>query len=664
MHDIPILRDLVILVAVAIPVVMAAHRAKIPSLVGFLLTGLVIGPHWLGLIGKGDTVGQLAEVGTVLLLFAIGLELELSRILKLGREVLQGGALQLLASLGVFALLGLAAGLPPAGAVFAGALVAFSSTAIILKVYAQRYELDTPHGRVVVAIAIFQDLAVVPVMLLVPFLAGSAGGVVAALRGIGVGLLPVAGLIVFGRLLVPRLLERVVRLRNREIFTLCVVFLGLGSAYVTSLFGVSLALGAFLAGLVISESEYGLQALSDILPFRDTFSGIFFISVGMLLNPGTIVSAPLLVLGLVVTIVVVKAVIAAGAVRSLKRTLATSITAGFGLAQIGEFSFVLASAGAMVGLLDAQRYQLFLAATVLSMLAAPFLIAVAPRFAESVARIAGSVPLEMQTAEQLSVAALRDHVIIVGYGLNGRNMARALRSTGIAYVILEQHGGVVREARERGEVILFGDGTNPEVLERVGVKNARVIVFCIAAPDVERRGVAVARGLNPGLHIVVRTRYVAAIEELQRLGANEVVPEEFETSLEIFSRVLRRYGLADSTLRREVASARRGHYEALRGPAPTTHLVSSLAHLEKLVAIETVIVEPNAPAIGENAGTLNLRQDTGATVIAVIRGDSALFTPDPSFRFMEGDAVVLVGVAEALTRGGVLFRAAAAAAAT
>ena len=237
-------------------------------------------------------------------------------------------------------------------------------------------------------------------------------------------------------------------------------------------------------------------------------------------------------------------------------------------------------------------------------------------------------------------------------------MARALRSTGIAYVILEQHGGVVREAREHDEVILFGDGTNPEVLERVGVKRARVIVFCIAAPDVERRGVAVARGLNPQLHIVVRTRYVAAIEELQHLGANEVVPEEFETSLEIFSRVLRRYGLPDSTLRREVASARRGHYEALRGPPPTAHLVSSLAHLEKLVAIETVIVEPNAPAIGENAGTLNLRHQTGATVIAVIRGDAALYTPDPGFRFMEGDAVVLVGVAEGLTRGAVLFRAA------
>ncbi|MDP3774063.1 MAG: cation:proton antiporter [Gemmatimonadales bacterium] len=658
MHDIPILRDLVILVAVAIPVVMAAHRVKIPSLVGFLLTGLVIGPHAFGLIGEGETVGQLAEVGAVLLLFAIGLELELSRVLKLGREVLQGGAVQILASLGVFGLIGLAAGLPPASAVFAGALVAFSSTAIILKVYAQRYELDTAHGRVVVAIAIFQDLAVVPVMLLVPFLAGSAGGVGAALRGIGIGLLPVAGLIVFGRVLVPKMLEHVVRLRNREIFTLCVVFLGLGAAYVTSLFGVSLALGAFIAGLVISESEYGLQALSDILPFRDTFSGIFFTSVGMLLDPGTILREPLLVLGLVATIVVVKAVIAAGAVRSLKRTLATSITAGFGLAQIGEFSFVLAGAGATAGLLNGPRYQLFLAATVLTMLAAPFLIAVAPRVAEWIARLAGNVPLEMQTDEQLSVAALRDHVIIVGYGLNGRNMARALRSTGIAYVILEQHGGVVREARERDEVILFGDGTNPEVLERVGVKRARVIVFCIAAPDVERRGVAVARGLNPKLHIVVRTRYVAAMEELQQLGANEVVPEEFETSLEIFSRVLRRYGLPTSTLRREVASARRGHYEALRGPAPTGHLVSSLAHLEKLVAIETVIVEPNAPAIGENAGTLNLRHQTGATVIAVIRGDAALYTPDPGFRFMEGDAVVLVGVAEGLTRGAVLFRAA------
>jgi CPA2 family monovalent cation:H+ antiporter-2 len=661
MHELPILRDLVVLVAVAIPVVIIAHRLKIPTIVGFLLTGLAIGPHALALIGDDAMVAQLAEVGTVLLLFAIGLELQLSRVLKMGREVLQGGAIQLTTTIAAFTLLRVALGGRPNEALFAGALVAFSSTAIILKVYAQRHELDTTHGRVVVAIAIFQDLAVVPVMLLVPLLAGSAGSAGASFRQIGTSLLGVAGLVLFGRLLVPKLLEQVVRLQNREIFTLCVVFLGLAAAYLASRFGVSLALGAFLAGLVISESEYSLQALSDVLPFRDTFSGIFFMSVGMLLDPHAVAAEPLTVLALAAGVVFLKVSLAALAVRSLKRPLVASIMAGFGLAQVGEFSFVLASAGAAVGLLDPQGYQRFLAAAVLTMLAAPFLMAAAEPLAEAFARLIGNVPLEMHGTEEQSVAALTDHVIIVGYGLNGRNLSRALRSAAIGYVILEQNGGVVREARESGEHILFGDGTNTEVLERVGIHRARVIVFCIAAPDVERRGVAVARVLNPAIHIVVRTRYVTSIEELQNLGASEVVPEEFETSLEIFARVLRRYGVPGSSVRAEVEAVRKDHYEVfVNRERPYGQLTDlAIAHGVR-IGVEPIDVEEGSAAIGQNPLTLRLRKTTGATVVAVIRARQVIYEPAADFVFSPGDTVVLVGVSDALTRAIELFRSAAA----
>lgn len=665
MHELPILRDLVVLVAVAIPVVIIAHRLKIPTIVGFLLTGLAIGPHALALIGDDVMVAQLAEVGTVLLLFAIGLELELKRVLRMGREVLQGGAIQLTTTIAAFALLGIAFGQAPNQALFAGALVAFSSTAIILKVYAQRHELDTTHGRVVVAIAIFQDLAVVPVMLLVPLLAGAAGSAGASFKQIGISLVGVAGLVLFGRVLVPKLLERVVRLQNREIFTLCVVFLGLAAAYVASRFGVSLALGAFLAGLVISESEYSLQALSDVLPFRDTFSGIFFMSVGMLLDPRSVAAEPGIVLALAAAVVLIKALLATVAVLSLKRPLVASITAGFGLAQVGEFSFVLASAGAAAGLIAPDAYQRFLAVAVLTMLAAPFLMTAAQPFAESLARRIGNVPLEMHTAEMQSVAALHDHVIIVGYGLNGRNLSRALRSAAIRYVILEQNGGVVREAREAGEHILFGDGTNTEVLERVGVHRARVIVYCIAAPDVERRGVAVARTLNPAIHIVVRTRYVASIDDLRTLGASEVVPEEFETSLEIFSRVLRRYGVPSSSIRAEVEAVRKDHYDVFMDrERPYGHLTDlAIAHGVR-IGVEPIEVEAGSAAIGQNPLTLTLRKTTGATVVAVIRARQAIYEPAPDFAFAVGDTAVLVGVADALTRAIPLFRATAEGAAT
>ena len=658
MHGSPILKDLVLLVLVAIPVAILAHRVRVPSIVAFLLTGMLIGPHALGLIGAGNEVSDLAEVGTVLLLFAIGLELQLSRILGLGRAVIQGGAIQVGGTIIVFTLLGRLLGTPLPESVFAGALVAFSSTAIILKVYAQRNELDTTHGRVVVAIAIFQDLAVVPVMLLVPLLAGTGGGAGTTIRTIGLSLAGVAALTVGGRFVVPVILERVVRLQNREIFTLCVVSLGLGSAFVASLFGVSLALGAFLAGLVISESEYSLQALGDVLPFRDTFSAIFFTSVGMLLDPHILAARPVAVLGAVAAIVLLKAAIATVAVMATRHKFVASLTAGIGLAQVGEFSFVLASTGVAAGLVGGEAYQLFLAAAVVSMILAPFLIAGAGPLADMVSRGLGVTPIRMHTAEQAAVTALEDHVIIVGYGLNGRNLARALRSSGIRHVILDQHGGVVREAREDGEHILFGDGTNPEVLERVGIHRARVIVLCIAAPDVERRGVAVARGLNRKIHIVVRTRYVRAIDELRELGADEVVPEEFETSLEIFSRVLRRYGVPTSTIRAEVESVRKDHYEAFSGrERPLGHLTDlAIAHGVR-IGVEPVEIVPGAPAVGKNPLSMTLRKSTGATVVAVIRSREVIYEPAADFQFKEHDTVVLVGVPEALQRAMPLFNA-------
>jgi CPA2 family monovalent cation:H+ antiporter-2 len=317
------------------------------------------------------------------------------------------------------------------------------------------------------------------------------------------------------------------------------------------------------------------------------------------------------VLGAVGAIILVKATLSTIAVYTLKRPLVTSITAGLGLAQIGEFSFVLASAGVAAGIMQPTGYQLFLAASVMTMLLSPFLIAGAQPIAEWITTRSGNVPLAMRTAEHEAVMALDDHVIIVGYGLNGRNLARALRSTGIRHVILEQHGGVVRAAREAGEHILFGDGTNTEVLERVGIHRARVIVFCIAAADVERRGVAVARSLNPKIHIVVRTRYVASIHALQKLGASEVVPEEFETSLEIFGRVLRRYGVPPSAIRSETEAVRRDHYEAFAGTErPFGHLTDlAIAHGVR-IGVEPVEVEDDSAAIGFNPRTLHLRKKT------------------------------------------------------
>ena len=664
MHPIPLLRDLVILVAVAIPVVLVAHRLRAPTVVGFLLTGIAIGPHGLGLIKQPDSVNALAEVGVVLLLFAVGLELSVSRVMRLGREVVVGGGLQMAGTTaavgGVLAL----AGAPLRLALVGGTLVALSSTAIVLRVFADRDELDTPHGRVTLGILLFQDLCVVPLMLFLPLLGGGGPGLGASLRSVGLSLAVVAGLVVFGRVIVPRVLQRVVALANRELFTLCVVFLGLGAAFVTSSFGLSLALGAFLAGLVIAESEYGLQALSDVLPFRDTFGGIFFTAVGMLLDPGVVVLHPALVLGATAGLIVVKTIVAAGAVLVLGRTVIVGIESGLGLAQIGEFSFVVAGGALALGILDASGFQLFLAAAVLSMLAAPFLIRGARGAALAVQRALGVRAHGVHTTELPVAEARSDHVIIVGYGLNGRNLARALRGAGIPYVVLEENGQTVSRARAEGEPLHFGDGTRAEVLDRVGISRARVIVFAIAAHPTERRGVAVARSLNPKVHIVVRTRYVAAIDDLVRLGADDVVPEEFETSVEIFASVLRRYGVPPGLIRREADAVRRGHYAAFtRGRIAAGARLDDALPAGVAVDIETVAVGAYARAVGENNATLRLRSTTGATVLAVIRAGDVRYTPDPAFRYAPGDVVVLAGSADALERGAALFRAAPPAAA-
>ncbi len=656
MHDLTLLRDLVLLVAVAIPMAALAQRVRTPTVVAFLLTGVVIGPHALGLIHDAESVAALAELGVVLLLFTIGLELSMSRIFRLGRAVLQGGGLQVLGTLAAVAAIALLLGTAWRPAVFFGALAALSSTAIVLKVLKDRSELDTPHGRVMLAILLFQDLCVVPLMLLVPLLAGTAGSVLQALGEMALSVGVVAGLVLAGRYVVPWILERVVGLRNREVFTLCVVLFGLGAAWVTAHFGLSLALGAFIAGLVVSESEYGLQALSDVVPFRDTFSSIFFMSVGMLLDPAFVAGRPLVVAGATLGLMVLKAAIAGGATISLGRSLTVGARAGLGLAQVGEFSFVLAMVAVPLGLLEPAAHQLFIAVSVLSMFATPFVIAGSRGLAERLARLGGGSVLDVEPDQAAELERLHDHVVIVGYGINGSNLARVLRAAGIRYVILEQNGQLVRHAQRDGEPIYFGDGTSREVLHQAGLERARALVLAIASPEDERRGVAVARDMSPTVRIVVRTRYVSEMTELRRLGADDVVPEEFETSLEIFSRVLRLYGVPSNVIAREVEAARGAHYEMLRGLALPDLRLDELRHLGVHAVLDTVQVEPGARAAGQGMAALRLRQETGATVIAVVREGQAVPNPPPDFPFQAGDIVVLVGDRESLNRGVEIFR--------
>ena len=651
MHDLAVLRNLALIVGLAIPVAALAHRLRVPTLVGFLLVGVAIGPHGAALVPEPDAVAALAEIGVVLLLFEIGLELSLSQVLGWGASILAAGGLQVLGVMGLAAAVGPLLGLPPGQSLFYGALAALSSTAIVSRTLADRGELDAPHGREAMSILLFQDLAIVPLMLVVPLLAGGEGDGGGVWLRLGLGLAAMTALVAGGRLVVRWTLDRIVETRDRDLFTLCVGFFAIATALAAWSAGFSLAVGAFLAGLIISESEYGLQALDDVMPFRALFSGVFFTSIGMLLDLTAVGAHLLPLLGGAVLLLAVKAAVAAGAVMARGRRFDTALATGLSLAQIGEFSFVLAAAGLPLGLFGAGHYQVFLAVAALSMMAAPFLVTVSRSWAVRLA--AGTLPAP---AAEPPAPAPRDHAIVVGYGLAGRYLARMLQAAGIECVVVDQNAELVDAARREGLAALYGDGAGHPLLARAAGGGARLVVFAISSRFDERRGVAAARRAAPGAAIVVRTRYVQSIDELMRLGATEVVVEEFEASLELFARALECYEIPAARIAHELDAVRSEHYGLLRGRArPNLHL-DTLKHLGIHNALELAEVEPGAPAVGESAASLDLRRATGAVQIAVIRDGRPHYQREAAFTYRAGDTAVLVGDRDALDRAAALFR--------
>ena len=662
MHDLGVLRDLAIIAGLALPVVALAHRLHLPPLAGFLVVGVLIGPSGTALIPDPEAVAALSEIGVVLLLFEIGLELSLSDVLRWGRSVAIAGGAQMAGMLALAGAAGTALDIPPGRMLFYGALVAMSSTAAVTKLYADRGELDTPHGREAVSILLFQDLCIVPIMALLPLLAGTGGrpGAPSVWMQLLVSLGAMVVLVVGGRFAVRWTLDRVVSERNRDLFTLCVGFFAIGTALVSAAAGFSLAIGAFLAGLIISESEYGQQALSDVIPFRVLFSGVFFTSIGMLLDLSLLVEQPLVVVGAAVLIVALKTVVATGAIMLRGRPLDISLRSGLGLAQVGEFSFVLAAAGLPLGLFAGGDYQTFLSVAALSLMATPFLIGSARSVAEFAAtRLAGAARRAAAADAddgELAAAGFHDHAVVIGYGLAGRYLARMLRAAGIRCAVIDQNLELVRQARTDGVPALYGDGTRHALLERVAGAHARIIVFAIPSSMEERRGVAAARELAPAARIVVRTRYVRAIDELQRLGADAVVVEEFEASLELFKRALEGYEIPAGRIAHELDAVRSEHYGLLRGTAAPDLALDALQHLGIHDALELVEVEDGSPAIGENARTLDLRRRTGAIQVAVVRDGAPIYRRDDAFRYAPGDTAILVGDREALGTAAALFR--------
>jgi CPA2 family monovalent cation:H+ antiporter-2 len=640
------LQSILLIFGVSALIIFILGKLKISPIVGFLIAGTIIGPYGMGLIKNPHDVEIIAEIGVILLMFTIGIEFSIPRLISLKKEVFILGTLQVAFTIIAISLIShfvLSNELNKS--IFYGFLVALSSTAIVMKLLAERGELNTPNGKISIGILLFQDLCVVPLMLFTQMLAGQQDSYQNFLIVILKAFLILSVVFIFSRIAVPHILHEVVKTKSRELFIIITILICLGIAFFTSKLGLSLALGAFLAGVVISESEYSAQAVSDILPFKETFSGIFFISVGMLLDLAFIKNHLLESVVLVANIFLIKAIIMIVIfyifVHSLKITLKSALS----LSQIGEFSFVLAFTGKAVGFLDDNIYQSFIAASVITMLATPLIIRYSPHFIDNIMRKEPFKRLEKagKIKESDIIVKKNNHVIIIGFGLNGRNLARVLKETKIPYTILDLNPDTVRKMKKKGEPIYYGDGTSPEILHKLGLKKAKALVVAISDPHATRRIVQIARNDNPKIHIIVRTRFITEMEELKKLGANEVIPEEFETSLEIFARVLHLFGVPRNNIFRMIETIRQEGYDILRYPEmPRTRAGLECVFFEGL-DMDSFQIEKGSWLVGHTLRSLDLRHKAKITVIAIQRGQETILNPSSDFVIKEGDVIVYVG---------------------
>lgn len=558
------------LLVVSALIAYGCFRLGLLPIIGFLVAGVLIGPNALGLVRDPALIDAAAELGVILLLFTIGIEFSLEKLARIRRLIFVGGGLQVGLTVAAVTLLLLAFGVDWRLGVFTGCLVALSSTAIVLKLLEGEGATDTGVGSTSVGILIFQDLAVVAMVLLVPMLGAGGGSALGLLGALVTAGAIIALVLTLATRVMPRILEAVARTCSQEIFLLSVVAICLGTAYLTSLAGVSLSLGAFLAGLLVSESRFGQQALGEILPLQILFSAAFFLSVGLLLDLGFLVTHLPAVLAAILGILVLKTVLTAASARALGQPLAVALPAGLLLAQVGEFSFVLERAGRSAGLspagLGEAGAQTFIAATVLLMGATPFLAGLGRRLERRLAapRAAGltadAPPAAEGAADLGDPVALQDHVIVAGYGDAARRLTQVLDRAGLPYLILTLSPTGATEAEARGRRVVRGDYAKSYLLEHAGVRRARLLVIPDDEPNMTHRVVSVARNLSPELHILASTRAHGDAHALKRAGASAVVSEEHAATKLLITGALDRLGLD--------ADAISSHLEALNPNAP------------------------------------------------------------------------------------------------
>jgi CPA2 family monovalent cation:H+ antiporter-2 len=658
----PFLNELVALFLVSVGIAYLCYRIKLVPIVGFLIAGVIIGPNALGLVPDQELVDILAEIGVILLLFTIGIEFSLKKLNRIRKAIFVGGGLQVLLTTGIVTaifttLLDVSLNI----GIYTGFLVTLSSTAIVLGLFSQQNETDTPVGQLSLAVLIFQDLAIIVMVLLIPILAGQSKSAFDLFLILGKALFLIAIVLILARRIVPWILEKVAQTRRQELFLLTVVAICFGTAALTSMANISLALGAFMAGLVVSESHFSEQALSEILPLRTIFNAVFFVSVGMLLDLRYVLEYPLLLLATAAGVILLKLLITSTSLITLGYPVRIAAASGLALAQIGEFSFVLERAGRMAGITPAgmgdMGSQAFIAISVLLMILTPFLLNAGP----DLGKLLAQTPLRQfgQDTGNLDSEAqpdLEDHVIIVGYGPAGRHLEQVLHNTGIPYIIIEMNPESVKEMQKDNIPVIYGDASRQHILELAGISTAKLCVIATNDPAASPRIIKVARHNNPILQIIVRTRYLSEAERLEEMGADIVIPEEMETTVRIFSQVLGSYMIPQDEIEKHIRTLRARDYEILRGSVQEAHLMVLQGLDEEGLHTRAVVVRPEAPIANKTLKELQLRNKYNLTVLAIRRDDQTIGNPAGDFKVEPGDRLVMVGVAEQFVECADLFR--------
>ncbi len=651
--DIPILKDIVIILGLSIFIILLFQKIKVPSLLGFLLAGIIAGPYAFNLISSQHEVELLSEIGIIFLLFIIGIELSLKGLAAIKKTIIIGGGMQVGGTILLTAFLANIIGIPLNTAVFIGFLFSLSSTAIVLKILQEKGEVTSPHGRITVAILIFQDIVVVPMMLLTPLLTGQDENI---WNTLGILLIKIVGVLIIIYLLaiyiVPRIFELVIKSKNRELFILTTIVFCFSVAWLTSAIGLSLALGAFFAGLIISESDYSHQATANVLPFREIFISFFFISVGSLLNLEFFFNNFIYVILLVIAVILLKMLIITITVISLRYPARTMFLTVFSIFQVGEFSLLLSTVGLENGLLPTNIYQYFLAISIITMALTPFLMNYAPKLTYFLLKLPVPKTIRkrlisyhnIQLQNHSNTEELKDHLVIIGYGINGKNISKAAKSTNIPYIIVDLEQEAFQEAKKNNEPIVFGDATNPVILKHIHVQEARVVVIAISDPDATKKIINEVRNYSKTAFIIVRTRYVKEIAENIRLGADEVIPEEFETSIEIFSRVLRKYLIPHDEIQNFINQVRSSDYEMLTtlkvGPHTPSYRHLNIPNKD----IVTLSVTQGANSVVEKTVMESgISKNYGVTILTIKRDSHYITDITPDTVIKQGDLLYLFG---------------------